>query len=628
MFRSAWLCVSLLMIAIVVSTVAAQEGLPDGVDGRLAILIPAGVDALVAAGQMEDRFLPEEKAVYLYRGDDYQLRAGGQISCRRQRLVLIRDASALAEFVSIALFQDQQNQNLILHQCRTHLPDGEILTGSVAGDGRIRPAGLVQGCVLELDLEWLDRDGASHWLEGRVSWQHRHRALLQLISVSYPSHLNLSCGAIGKEVEPVIQRGDEYNSYLWQVDNMKGRREPFLTAWGTGPPAQLIFSTCPSWESLSSKVMTDFSGALTSDSTMTAWAERSLYNETALTRTERVEAVLNRLRQSAETIQIAPLTPLSYRPARPATDCFQVGSSNRWDQAALAVKLFGSAQVRCWVALRASEMTPLPNVPALCQFDQILLKTRAWPDTLFVNPVTTEPLPSPYSWNAHPLLMLSHEAPRWQHYAVSPGAMDLDVALNLDAAGTIVSGTAELVLSGPLIDLSELADPVEFGRQYLARLLPVSQLDGCELLAVGPDHSRLRFRFSGQVGQWRNGRLYLNLSAGPAGLAQRLAPLNLHLPQRSEPLFLDTSYEERVTWRIHLPPELQISYLPTTAAITMAVGEFRLAVEQHESQRFDLAWSLTFPMLEIPPARYEEFRDLLRSYQTESQKLVILTARQ
>lgn len=604
---------------------SAPEALPDGVDGRRAILIPEGVETLVAAGLMEDRFHPDEQAVFLYRGDDYQLLADGRISSRRQRLILIRTASALAEFESLLPPWDPAGQQLILHRCRTYLPDGEMLSGEIDPAGRILPVGLIAGSVLELDFELLDRQSRSPWLEGKIRWQHRHRALIQMLSVSYPSHLHLNAGSRGQTVDPVINREGERITHLWQVDNVPGRYEPDLTQMGSAPANQLIFSTCPSWEFLSSKVVAEFKDPLVSDSLLIAWSDQTLYTNRALTRSDRMMAVLEQLAPLAPVVPRHCSSGLVYKPLQPAAESFQTGSGTPWDQAALAMTLLNRASIRCWLALRADAPDPLREVPALCQFDQVLLKARAWPDTLFIDPLAAVILSRPADWGYRPLLMLNREAPAWQVYEIGPAGMDLEVAINLNLRGEVAAGTAELVLTGPLSDPEAMSDPRQFGRGYLAQLFPAVQLQNCRLLELGPDYSRLRITFTGPIGEWHNGRLYLDLAAGPAALSKQLAPLNLFLPRRREPLYLETDYSERVSWRIKLPENLRIAYLPSTAAITSNIGEFRLSTETLAADRIDLIWSLETGMREIPPARYEAFQNLLRAYHGESQKLVILT---
>ncbi len=645
-----------LLICLIVSSVPcfAQTDQPAGVDGRPAIMEKEAVSVLVAAARIEKRFLEKDEAILLYQGDDYSQNSDGSCSYRSHSLILCRTATVPVSLREVKIPYNTRTQDIVIHNCRIHQNDGEITdhTGKIEYvsphnlSDQADPAvpmektdreavclipfqTLAPGSVLELDIEVIDKAGRLPWLEGTVFWRGQYPMLIHLVAVTYPSHLHLNHLSRNKQVSPQISRSGGSTTYIWQANDLKPVKSQELQTNRGNSRQSLIFSTCPSWDFLETRLRELYLPVVATDSLINVWADQAMLKDSARSRLEQVAAVLD---LSSCGISGPVNQPLVWDlPTESISRLLTTRRGSQWERLALSTALLNRAGIWSQIVLCSGDQIPEMSVPGLQRFDRLLISSRAWPDSLMLDPIEGRILSRSLDWSNRPLWRVGSRQSQWLYYPTEKSVADIEIAINLDQNGAVKSGTAEILLSGGLYAYDELSDPSTFAAFYLQKLVPGASLNTVSVTALNPNNCRLQFTFAAsEIGRVANRRRYLYLSGGPVSLPDLIGKYQINLPGRQTPLILGSTFHERVSWRISIPDPLTSVFLPSPAALRTQVGEFRL-----ERSRFplvgaerggtmiELSWRFELLMAEIPPSRINELRELLRAYQAQSQRLLI-----
>jgi len=635
-----------------------QIELPDGVDGRPAILESDASLALVAASQAERQFNDGDEVVFLYRGEDYLQSADGRCSRRSHTLMLVRADSIPVALRQVNLPFNPLTQRVVVHKYLVHEPDGSVrdLTdrivfhqGQVArmqSDSGAKSEQLLgksvclishpeiaPGSVVELDLETGDTTAWRPWLEGTVNWRGEFRSLLQIVAVTCPSQLQLNHRVRNRQLSPQQFQNDSSITHLWRASDLKPISSLELKGRSQCDRESLIFSTCPSWDDLATHIRDDLYGAVVADSLISARVNREILGGPARSRIERVEAILD---LSREIYPVRPDQSLAWDlPEVRGSASLSPAQFGSWVQTAHLMALLKEAGFWNQLVMRSADHLPELTVPGLGRFDRLLINAYAWPDSLLIDPNKRRILNRSLNWSYRPLWLVSPRQSKWQFYTAENGTADVEIAIDLGSSGEITSGTAEVFLSGGLYPYESLQDPVVFFESYLRGLVPDAKLGTYRISTVNDAHCRVQFTFTAlEAGIAVNQRRNLHLSGGPTSIDELLAPQHLNLPKRMTTLTLPETFHERITWRITTPAELSPQFLPSPAAFRNQVGEFRL-----NSSRIDLedgsapgslievSWFLGVSMAEIPPEHYKDLQDLLDLYEAESQRLIVFESR-
>ena len=638
-----------------------RETIKSGAGG--AVLTEAEVKALIAAAPGEEDF-PNAEAVVLFRGDDIRLYPDGRISRRSHSLVLLPTELAIDAMGDPRVSYDLDTQELVIHRCRTHTTGGQVVDAGDHAFNRVTPSavarctdelhrqemvithvGIERGCVIELDVEIIDTVAHSPWLEGVLFFQERYPVVHRAVSISTPSHLRLSREVVNGEQETSVTERSGATTHHWQAVNIPPAWEQDDGAGGRLGRTHLLYSTCPSWDFLVMRLREGIEAAAQADSAMRRWAAEELLQGEPLTRTERVEVILN---LTSDLIRGASVQPLAaYRPPRPAARTFQIGCGNDWDRAVLALALLRDTGIGGYGVLCAASSSPTSDVPALIQFDRVLLRTPASTDSLLLDPLAGQILRGPQARDHRILMTIGASGPQWELTDKTDGIADIEVSARLEPDGSL-EGSAEIHLSGALLPYQNGRDLDAFLTSYAGRLAEGAEIGSSELLIYGPETCRLRFTFhTDAVGETDGGRRYVRLEGGPVSIPGLCDRFGLSSLQRDTPVFLGAPLREQVTWRILIPEGIHTVFLPPTAEVCHWAGEFRLSTERmprlsHRASGNDsagndsageegagtlltISWTLSLPEAVIPPLHYGELQRILRAYKAENQRLIILS---
>jgi len=609
--------------------------------------------------------LPGEDAIVLLSADAFTLHPDGRIDHRLHRRIRLQSDFAIDGLGDPRVPYDSLLQEIVVHACRTYTPDGRVVDATPHAFNRTTPdavagsphamrhqemvishVGIERGCVIELDVEVRDRVAHAPWLEGLVFASEEYPVIERLIRVMRPKATPLQRAMVGEGLteETVAGRFDEAGGgaaeiVTWRGANLAAARETDDGAGGRRTRAHVVFSTCPSWDALAARVREDLDRAARIDpdsgSPLAAWLEGKERDAKTLTRDDRVAAILELTGTLTGSASVAPFE--AYRAPRPVERTFETARGDDWDRTVLALALLRRAGVDAEIALRPMSPRPAREVPALAQFDRLLLVVG--PDEI-LDPIGGKRLARAEGWGGQPLFHAGagETKPRWVESESRESRADVAVSLTLDAKGG-AKGEVELDLTGRLHPYEELTDLDAYLEAYAGRLLTGAKVTAKEIAELSPSRARLRFSFAADaVERDANGFLRLALNGGPVEPIGILAGFNLRRPARTTAIVLPGALREDVTWKIALPKGVAPSFLPREQSSENGVGAFRLSTGPNAEDAAALGrgrhgddpepivvrWTLSLPAAEIVPAQYAALRQLYGIYAPETSRLLVV----
>ncbi len=622
-------------------TVGAEDALPGELLRQVQTLVYAGGGPAMYA---------DEDAVVIYRGDRITLAPDGRVAHRTHSLVLLLTERAIDALGDPRVPFDTLTQQLTVHRCRTYTPDGRVVDATGHAFNRVTPGplahcadrirmqemvithvGIERGCAIELDVEVSDTVPHQPWLEGRFFLQESYPVLRRVIEIRCPSHLRLMSAVVGDQISSDVQPVAGSRHYRWEAAHLAPVREHDDRAGGTLNHRYLLCSTCPTWEYLGTRLREATDAAAQCDSSMRQWLLEELDQEAPRTLSERLAAVVDLSAGAARGGSFRTFNLFGM--PRPAARTFATACGSDWDRLVLALALLRAAGADAALVLRGAGPTVHLEVPALVQFDRLLVRAELDGESVLLDPAGGTRLSAAGDWAYRPLLDVAPGEIRWTPAADGEGHAIVEIAAKLSAEG-VLEGSADLRLAGRLFPHGECVNLGDFLESYAGRLAAGAELLSHEVVRFDARGCHLRFRFRAQSpGEIQGDRRYLSLIGGPVPVTELLGDIELDHRDRSTPIFLGSALFESVTWNIALPAGREVLHLPEAQEISSRAGVFRCAAGRRRMEARDadpaelvtVSWTLELPMPEIPPARLAELQRAVRAYRAEAHRLVILS---
>lgn len=639
-----------MRVGLLLLIAAAAAGAQDRDFGYpRAVLSEAAAGSLVAAIPPLEK-LDGEDAVVLYRSDDIILKADGRISRRTHSLILLLTDVVIDEFGDPRIPFDAATQEVVIHRCRTYTPDGRIVDAAGHAFNQVTPHGILHcvdelerqemvithvgielGCVIELDVEVRDLKPHSAWLEGLLFLQEDYPCVHRLVVIRHPGHLQLQARLVHGTAQEHVSSSGGMTAHTWRLKSLPGLCEHDDGAGGRLTRTHLLYSTCPTWEYLQTRLGEHLAEATLVDQAMRDWITSELECGDPLTRADQLAAVLT---FTSELQGTATHTFEQVRRPRSAPRSFDQRCGNEWDRLVLARALLEEAGFAVHTALRGGSPEMIREVPALMQFDGLLLEVESEGEHWFADP-RTGTLHHPQRLR-HPVLVLTPEGPHptW-HAPVAPGGRArVEISAALDDEGHL-TGSADLSLTGDLFPYGDCRDLENFLKRYASRLIEGAEVTSHDVVTITPAGGHLRFTFrADSLVASAAGQHYLSLMGAPVSPVERLQRYRLTRTARTAPIFLGDTATEEVTWRLAFPEQAVLRFIPPPARIETAVGSFVLTSrvadldapprsEADHTRALTVAWKVALTADTIAPGHYGDLKRLVQAYGGKSQRLVI-----
>ena len=636
-----------ILLLVIAGAVSAQN---DDFGYVRAVLSEAAAGSLIAALPPLEELVGED-AVVLYRSDDIILKPDGRISRRTHSLILILSEVVIDELGDPRIAFDAAHQEVVIHRCQTHTPDGRLVVATDHAFNQVTPNGVVHctddlvrqemvithvgielGCVIDLDVEVRDLKAHAPWLEGLLFLQEDYPCVHRMVAIRHPAHLHLNARLENGSAQELTSSSGGLAAHTWRLKSLPGLCEHDDDAGGRLTRTHLIYSTCPTWEFFQARVGEYLQAATTPDEAIRAHVARELRHGDPMTQAEQLSAVLD---FTSELRGTQTRTFEHFRRPRTAPCTFDQQCGNEWDRLALALALLDEIGIPAHPALRGGSPQMNRDVPALVQFDALLLEVALDGETLFADPDRGE-IRHPLRFERPVMVLIPGDArPTWRSPAESGGRAEVEISAALGSDGSL-SGSVTLRLEGDLFPYEDCRDLEGFLDRYAARLIEGAKVESNDLVSVTPQAGHLRFTFRADtVAATAAGQRYFTLMGGPVSAIARLERYRLSRTARTSPILLGGPVTEKVTWRMALPENVHAQFLPPAARVETPVGSFVLTsdaeavptlprAEAPPTSALTIAWELELTADTIPPGRYGDLKRIVHTYNSRNQRLVVV----
>jgi hypothetical protein len=190
--------------------------------------------------------------------------------------------------------------------------------------------------------------------------------------------------------------------------------------------------------------------------------------------------------------------------------------------------------------------------------------------------------------------------------SVARGEVTLDTEGNLSAQLTIVLGAWRGAQMRSILGGIEPAQRGQFYQQLAARIFPGAEdVSGTARNERDPDHP-LELAIRCRVPR------FVNFARGAVEIDQLAPALGLKKMYggggaRRFPLYLDTPLIEITTFRLHLPPGVEVTHTAGDLDLASEFGRYQASFRQIEPGLLEIRRAFQIPVQIVPPDRYAEF---------------------
>jgi transglutaminase-like putative cysteine protease len=489
----------------------------------------------------------------------------------------------------------------------------------------VSQVGVEHGSTSVLAYTVSDRKPAGAPLWGTIELRGDLPVLDQSITIEVPEGTPLRWGAIRAQLTPeTASRGGSVTTTFRRRD--VGAVNLAELPSGRAGVERLVYSTAASWADARAWLAKRVEAAIAPDASVKAAAEEAVTGATL--DEEKISRVHKFVVDGLQAIAW-PVAAFDYA-VRPAAEVLKSSVGHPLDKAVLLAAMLRALGLEAKIALAASEREIAKDVPCLPQLDEVWVRVRSGPHTLWLDPAAGLDRRSRSSLAGHAVLLLdgATQAPEIQP--------DLDQASNRAALRvelSVADGARELGVSGSAdLDLGGLYNPLRAFDRSEDRLTPVasraaSAFGGAKVKDVFVGHRSadlvaLRETFAGGV-----------LPLSPTRLARLVLPrvpgaisgttLQIHRGKRTLPLVLPAPAAETVEVVLDLPEEIDTVVLPAEAAISNSVGSLARTVRR-DGRKVTVRTEFVLAAPVVEAESYPDLRALFTAIESEGSRTVLL----
>jgi len=599
---------------------------------------------------------PEADGVVLYEKIVISVDLDGRMSRRCHRISVLFTELAINDYCDPRIEWRQNEQELIVHRCRTYPTAGPPVDTKSYGFNEVTPwaiaacPGLLQhretvishvaverGAILELDYEIRDRQPGPWWLD-HIEWlQEKFPILRKEISVALPIGQQLAwrCSPTGLAPDINVEHGA--STYTWTLLNAPG-----LTL-DPGEDLQheilpyLHVSTCPSWAELTAELSERLTASRQVTPEMQAWLRQQQTGQQQMGQPQTGSRLAKKdLTQRDTIVRIGQLTSRrtvvarasgmeSRREIRPVYAVFAESCGLPLELAALADALVRELGIEPRLALASRGRTFSDHVPGLAAMagEPWLVWSeggREW----WLSPLTGALTGQPAEWNGRACLFIGNGGFEWKTLPAAPGRTEFRAAiwpnnLNGREANSVLpawEARVDVLAEGWLIDQTVADNTAALAANIAGTILNGANVSQTLVLERSPQRFHLRMSITGSgLGTPIDGQqlTLVQLPSSPFAVLKRLPPsFKVFRSKRFAPLVFPGAAEDFVSITIELPANGRMAWCPPEQAVQTSVGSWTVS-SRSEHQTVVLERRLELRTSWMSPAEADEFRELAAS---------------
>lgn len=564
---------------------------------------------------------PGDDSVILYHGVWVGSDGDGRVT-RRVRVVrrLLTDL-AVDHYGDVRVPFDQSHQSLEIHRCTTFMVDGseieplprafnQVTADQVAScpdrsdlqEMVISHLGVERGCLTELDYSLSDVNPWRPWLEGRELLGDEAPILRGEITIDTPGELRSA--TIGNS--PSMMHPDATRPERWSYGPV-----PPIPNEGGLPEAMripsLLYSTCPSWESLSGWLVERLGNASNPGEAIAAWADETLASgRPALVDEERIDRIAGLI---GERTHPADGDLLSWwLPIRPADRTFETSCGNRLDRAALAAAAFQAFGIDTELSLVPLGPRLVQGVPALVQFKEIWWNAP----TRILSVDRAEAAPSLRAGQTEEVVRIRGGATDRQPLPPLRGSSSIVCRIVEEEDGSF-RGQTSVRMGGAVCAAFPYGDLPNALQSIADRWVEGAEIAGYEVQMAGPETLSVVYSWTGEsFGESAGlGRRRFRIPSAPGvDAASLLSSRLLRRPTRETALMMPMELDEVVHLRLEPQPSTHLILVPKEVGIESSGAALERTVVS-DGTVWEIERRLQIGKRRVDPDAYPGLRELL-----------------
>lgn len=603
-----------------------------------AAMIAARADARSAAAPgagggekaLRLRFEKTSDAVVLYDSLIVSYDAGGRISKRRHREVMLLTDNAINRYGDPRILWNAATQDLSILAARVRMRDGTAVDVQKNAVNRTTPfsldaapeyadwqetvvthMGVEKGCVAELHYVIADRN-ASPYLSGVEVFGAEDPTVERTLVVKLPPRMNLRFAPLNDGMPaPGRETGDVW---AWTVRDIPGRTPVAGGVWEGDYLPAVCYSTAASWRDALAPI-----GKNISDKTGPVSPDLSrIIKEKAKGHESCEDVVLAVQRFGIENMRSVSVPyPLLAAPARDAARVYDTGYASALDGAVLLMAMLKELGFAPSCALVSAGRTLSNDVPApeLCRSILVAVPTDDAGEML-LDPSTPLEHDPAFSLAGRTLVHLGDE-PRLSSFPsrrIGDSRSELTLDLSPGADGGL-AGKGTAILEGAFSPYY-LVREGESGLADFLKKRVSGFFGGAEITAWNPrslerDKAEIDFTFTVKLPERKKGeRVYLTM---PKPLESRLSGIERLPLERSRSADVigiePCSLSARCTIELPAGWKMLTEHFSTHGKEDIGEASVRLAAEPDGKQLF--IRHLLLASDRVPPESFDRFRSLL-----------------
>jgi len=630
----------------------------------LAEIPPVDLELLIATAPEEAEY-PGADAIVLFQRVSYNIDNEGRLTYRIHQLHKLFTEWSCRNLSDLRVSWEEQQQDLVIHTCRTYMADGKIVDTPDRGFNEVTPdavarcanflshremvishVGVERGCILELDYEVRDLEPARLPASGLEFLQGEFPLLVKQVVVNAPESMFLTWhGVNGAPEVPQVSQIENRQVITWTVRDMpalpseaqESRRGDYLP--------HVLFSTATDWTSLATQMRSLTLAAITVSPAMLDWLTQteadSAGEATDLTELDTLQRIAQLLGERIRTID--PPGHRWDRAPRAADILFDSSCGTEWEKAILGLALLQAAGLNTELAFFSRWDTFTQEVATPLSFAHIRLVTPIMGDHYWLSPDASEVIPGRCDLVGKTGLFLEDSPKKFRTYIV-PGMenqCNLTVELRPDETDGF-QARIDLMLSGLFWLPDRQKSTADVAEKLVVTILQDGEVVTCETLQKTAVKLQLRIEARGSglmtddanrninnqdQGNPDEDRLLTVMLPSPNRNLMSLLPRSFRptAKLRKTPLYVDQELSEEISLRLTLPENFFVDYLPAGVDLENEYGSYHLQTEQ-AGRKIQVTRTSRVHAGVIPPTGYTEFYRLVAKTTEPAANHIVLLA--
>ncbi len=599
------------------------------------------VNALVSASPDAQKY-PDCDAVILYEKQEFILEESHGLCERFHRMVKIFNEVGRNRFSDPCFSFNTTTQSFEVVKARTwtaergwvDLPENAVNRVTPRSVDRcpayctlqdvvISHTALEENCVIELVVEkkTAPRFLAPRHLWGEIQFNHTDPILKKELTITIPNDTRFQWEAVPRSFTPRIEKKKSMRLFTWiSADNEALPQEKHAPS-GRMRSKRVSFSTCCSWEALSSFFRERGKEALPLGETLSQKTGELLENKPEAR--DRIAALHGFIRERFKLVNV-DIAPFDYR-FRRLSEILDGRYLDRWTASVLLSEMLGKAGVETQLCLKAEKGAVSRKAPSMEPFSDLLVACEIKTDAGATRKVYLDP--------SRPINTQGNGVPNAVLLNVQSGSLvETDPRkMSLALTGKLAMSKGGTVSGEVRIDTMNLPvfSPFQSGKEkkqkaasLVSAFFKKASIKKCEIESKESARSitcTVSFTSDGMIEE-KQGILFCVLPRSFFFPSHFDVPLAQE--KRKTVLQLPACMRQDINFSLTVPPNWKCLYEPEKVTLSAHAGSLQMNCLVKDGT-IEFERHLSLPKHKVTPGEYQQFRKMLITSELENHRTIL-----